>query len=72
MHADTGLTNDSLVRPANILDFQFPKDNNRKHMLVLGNLADHLLDNATEENVSASAASSTMECAYPHGGPVLD
>ncbi|KAJ9096380.1 hypothetical protein QFC21_005202 [Naganishia friedmannii] len=28
-----------MLEPANLQDFDFPKDNNRKHILVLGNLA---------------------------------
>lgn len=49
-------------RPANILDFQFPKDNNRKHMLILGNLAGHLIGESSDEQVSPSRSSQAVTC----------
>ncbi|GHJ86893.1 hypothetical protein NliqN6_3295 [Naganishia liquefaciens] len=64
MIGDRGSTLFAMVmEPANILDFQFPKDNNRKHMLLLGNIADHFLGDAGNGNAAASTVNSTMEYA---------
>lgn len=49
-----------LERPANLHDFEFPKDNNRKHTLILGNLATHLFGDSREEVDLASRSSTSI------------
>ncbi|KAJ9119495.1 hypothetical protein QFC22_003203 [Naganishia vaughanmartiniae] len=60
-----------MLEPANLQDFEFPKDNNRKHILVLGNLAadyfpppeEQSTDDETDPGGSASEQYAALQTA---------